>query len=108
MQEFAEYYEFNNAEYYALIKVTSKYNLMFNAMKIYIKLVGGYDNLDHMRIEKAHPTKIDDDQALFMFLKCKDDVQLLQRDGSLGHDGVVVDKLLVVVRSILSLGLSRS
>lgn len=35
MQEFAEYYEFNNAEYYALIKVTSKYNLMFNAMKIY-------------------------------------------------------------------------
>ena len=71
MEKFTEYYEFNNAEYYALIKVTSKYNLMFNAMKIYIKLIGGYDNLDHMRIEKAHPTKINEDEALLKFIKCE-------------------------------------
>ena len=62
------YYEFIDAEDYALISVEQESNNVIEAMRIYIELVGGYDNIHQMKEENIFPKEISEKEARYKYI----------------------------------------
>jgi hypothetical protein len=62
------YYEFISAEYYALISVKQRNDSMKKAMEIYIRDVGGYENMKEMEDNEIYPINISECEAKYKFV----------------------------------------
>ena len=63
-----KYYEFTNAEYYALISVKEENNNVKNLMETYIRDVGGYENIEEMEDNDVYPIEISENEAKYKFV----------------------------------------
>lgn len=74
------YYEFNKADYYALLAVKeSKGSTMMKAMKLYVEHIA-YDDVTELRVNGLHPNEISKDEALLKFLKAPGNEELKIQD----------------------------